>query len=70
MREIFARLDEKRKLLGNFIKILKIFDEKSIEKVIFYFCFGKIVTKNRAFGNNTIFQEQFFSGSGEGFEPL
>ena len=29
MRLFFARLDEKRKLLGNFEKIFKIFDENS-----------------------------------------
>ena len=40
----FARLDEKRILLGNFEKILKIFDENSIEKLNFYFYFGNIVT--------------------------
>ena len=39
MRYFFARLDEKRKLLGNFEKILKIFDEHSIEKLNFYFIF-------------------------------
>ena len=32
MRYFFARLDEKRKLLGNFEKILKILEENSIEK--------------------------------------
>ena len=34
---------------------------------LFYFYFGKFVTKNRAFGNNTIFLKQFFSVSGGGF---
>ena len=60
---LFARLDEKRKLLGNYEKILKIFRENSLEKLNFYFIFyfifififRKFVTKNRAFGNNTIF---------------
>ena len=28
--------------------------------------FGKVVAKNRAFGNNIIFQQQFFSLSGGG----
>ena len=62
MRYFFARLDEKLTLLGNFEKILKIFDENSIEKLIFNFnfIFRKFVTKNRAFGNNTIFLQQFF----------
>ena len=35
MRYSFARLDEKRKLLGNFDKSLKIVDENSIEKLHF-----------------------------------
>ena len=39
MREILAPLDQKQKLLGNFEKILEIFDEISIEKLIFYFLF-------------------------------
>ena len=63
----FARLDEKRKFLRNFEKILKFFDENSIEKLnslfffYFLFFFRKFVTKNRTFGNNTIFLQQFFS---------
>ena len=32
-------MDEKPKLLGNFEKILKFFDENSIEKLIFLICF-------------------------------
>ena len=39
MRCFLARLDEKRKLLGNFEKFLKVFDENSIEKLIFIFYF-------------------------------
>ena len=39
MRYFFARLDKKRKLLGNFEKILKFFDENSMEKLNFYFIF-------------------------------
>ena len=66
MRYFFARLDEKRKLLGNFEKI---FDEKSIEKLNFYFYFGKFVSKNRAIGNNT-FLQQFFRFRGGGDFPL
>ena len=41
---IFARLDEKSKLIGNFEKILKTFGENSKEKFNFYF--PKFVTKN------------------------
>ena len=36
MRYFFARLDEKHKLLGDFEKILKFFDEISIEKLNFF----------------------------------
>ena len=36
MRYFLARLDEKPKLLGNFLKILKFFDENSIEKLNFF----------------------------------
>ena len=32
---------------------------------LFYFYFGKFVTKNRAFGNNTIFLQQFFRFRGK-----
>ena len=79
MRYFFARLDEKRKLLRNFEKILKVFDENSIEKLHFYFIFilnfilnfifRKFVTKNRAFGNNTSFLQQFFRFRGGGEFP-
>ena len=63
---IFARLDEKRKLLGNCKNILKVLDHNSLEKLNFYliFYFGKFLTKNRAFGNNTIFLQQFFGFGG------
>ena len=78
MRKFFACLDEKPKLFENLQKILKMFDENAIEKlnfdfILFYFIFNfifrKFVTKNRAFGNNTIFLQQFFSVSG-GFPPF
>ena len=32
MPKFFARLDENYKLFGNFVKILEIFNENSIEK--------------------------------------
>ena len=44
-------------------KILEIVDENSIEKLNFYLFMGKLVAKNRAFGNNIIFLQQFFPGS-------
>ena len=53
---------------GNFEKTLKLFDENSIVKLNLYLFFGKFVAKNRNFGNNIIFLQQFFSGSG-GFKP-
>ena len=69
-------MDEKRKLLGNFEKILKkslkkiaknalfehIYQKISIEKLnIFSLIFvRKFVTKNRALVNNTSFLQQFF----------
>ena len=56
---IFLRVWTKN---ANCWKILKIFDENSIEKCYFYF--GKFGTKNRAFGNNTIFLQHFFSVGG------
>ena len=61
-------LDEKHILLGNFENIFKNFDENSIENLNFYF--GKFVTKNWAFWNNTIFIQQFFSVSGGGGFPF
>ena len=42
MREFFARLDEKHKFLGNFEKILEMFDENSIEKFNLYLFLGKV----------------------------
>ena len=58
MRSFFA-VWTKNTLLGNFEKILKIFDENSIENFNFIMIFGKFVAKNRAFGNNTIFLSNF-----------
>ena len=70
MRSFFARLDEKHKLLGNF----EIFNENSLEKLdfvfLFFIFFRKFVTKNRAFGNNTIFLQQFFRFRGGEFPPF
>ena len=72
MREFFARLDEKHKLLGNFGKILKFFDENSIEKSNFFiFIFRKCISKNSAFGNTTIFLLHFFRfRGGVGISPF
>ena len=62
-------MDEKHKVLGNFEKILKIFDENSIEKLDFIRIFGKFVTE-KSFGNDTIFLQQFFRLRGGGDFPL
>ena len=71
MRYFFAGLDEKRKLLRNFEKILnflmKILQKNSIFLFLF---FQKLVIKNRAFGNNTIFLQQFFRVRGGDFSPF
>ena len=45
MRSFFARLDEKHKLLGNFEKILKFFDENSLEKLNFLFFYFSFFSK-------------------------
>ena len=72
---IFARLDEKRKLLGNFWENFENFHWKFYWKIeflfifIFNFIFRKFVTKNRAFGNNTSFLQQFFRFRGGEFSP-
>ena len=59
MRSFFARFDEKHNFWENFEKILKFFDENYIENGIFYF-FENFFTKNRAFGNSTIFSTTVF----------
>ena len=45
---------------GNFEKILRFFDENSVEKLNFYLFLGKGVAKNGSFGNFIIFLQQFF----------
>ena len=51
-------MDNKHKLLGISEKVLKMFDENSIENCIFK-NFWKILLQI-AFGNNIIFLQQFF----------
>ena len=70
MRLFYLSLDEKHKLLAKFEKILEIFDENSIEKLNFYLFLGKVVAKDRAFGSNIIFLQQFFPVRGGGLNPL
>ena len=45
MREIFVRLDEKHKLLGNFEKSFKVFDKNSLGKLNFYRFLEKLLLK-------------------------
>ena len=52
-----------------FDKILEICDENSIEKLNFYLFLGKVVAKNRAFGNSLIFLQQLFPVRGGGWPP-
>ena len=62
-------MEEKRKwweILRKFWEFLMKIDWKIA--VLFYFYFGKFVTKNRAFGNKTICTT-IFSVSGEGIPP-
>ena len=63
MHLFFTRLDEKHKLLGNYEKILKVFDEDSL---YFYIYFGMFVSTNRAFRNTIIFLQQFVRFRGWG----
>ena len=67
MREPFARFYEKRKLLGYFEKILKIFDENSIEKLYFYFYLGNLLLKIDPSEITPFFYNHFF---GWGISPL
>ena len=69
MRSFFA-VWTKYTLLGNFEKFLKIFDKKFDRKIVFLTICGKVVAKNRAFGNNIIFLQQFFPFRGGGFPPF
>ena len=63
----FCTFGRKTKIVG---KILKIFDENSIENLNFYFIFilENLLLKI-VFGNNTIFNNIFF-GWGGGFSPF
>ena len=68
----FSRVWTKNTIvLGNSEKISKIFDENSMQKLHFYLFLGKFVAKNRNFGNNIIFLQQFFPVRGvAGWTPL
>ena len=72
----FSRFGRKMQIVGKFWENFETFWWKFYRKIeifiififIFYF-FRKFVTKNRAFGNNTIFLQPFF-GFGGGISPL
>ena len=57
----FRAFGRKTQLFG---EILKIFDENSKEKLNFYLFLANFVAKNRNFGNNIIFLQQFFPVGG------
>ena len=54
-----------------FEKIVKIFDENSMEKLHFSYFLRKSVAKNRTFGNTITFLQQVFPvrGGGGGWTP-
>ena len=59
----FLRVWTKTQIVGKFEKMLKFFDENSIEKFIYFyyfFYFRKFVTNTRAIRNYTIFLQHFF----------
>ena len=71
MRYLFARLDEERKLLENFEKTLKIFDENSIAKLNFYLFLEKLLLKIEPSDITPLFYNNFFGvGGGGDFPPF
>ena len=74
MRSFFARLHEKHKLLGNFEKILKFFDENSLEKLnflfLFFIFFENLLLKIELSGITLFFYNNFFGFGGGGISPL
>ena len=67
---IFRAFGRKTQIDRKFWENFEIFDQNSIEKLDFFIIFGKFVTKNRDFGNNTIFQQQFLRFRGGGISPF
>ena len=61
---IFRAFRRKTQIVWKIWKMSKISDENAIEKLNFNY-FGKFFTKNRAFGNSTIFYIKFFRFGGE-----
>ena len=71
MHSFFARLDEKHKLLGNLEKILKFFDENSLEKLkfLFLFFFENLLLKIELSEITPFFYNNFFGFRGGGEFP-
>ena len=74
---IFCAFGRKTKGVGKFWENFEHFWWKFYRKIEFFLIldfrflfFRKFVTKNRAFGNNTIFLQQFFRFRGGGDFPL
>ena len=65
---IFLAFGRKLQIVGKFWQKYGNFWWKFNRKIAFLSILGKVVAKNRAFGNNIIFLQQFFSGSG-GLNP-
>ena len=61
---IFRAFGRKTQIVGKCWENFEIFWWKFNRKIAFLIIFGKFVTKNRAFGNNTIFLQQFFGFGG------
>ena len=69
---IFCAFGRETQIVGKFWENFEIFWWKFYRKIeffIFILFFRKFVTKNRAFGNNTIFLQQFFRFRGGGNFP-
>ena len=62
----FSPFGQKTQIVGKFWENFEKFDIHSIGKIEFLTIFGKVVAKNRAFGNNIIFLQQFFPFRGGG----
>ena len=70
MGSFLARLDEKHTLLGNFEKILKIFDENSLEKLHFLLYLENLLLKIEPSKITPFFYNNLFGfGRGGGFSP-
>ena len=74
MRSFFARLVDKHKLLGNFEKILKFFNENSLEKLnflfLFFIFFENLLLKIELSEITPFFYNNFFGFGGGGISPF